>query len=428
MAGDKRPVTIEVKLVDEQNYSLCEDVYWIWFQVIFGIGGRRAELMMDYFENPKQIYDGIKAQNRVVSMLNGDELNSCDACFERAREIERVSLKKGVSIVSQDHEDYPELLRQIYSRPAVLFVKGDLACLKGKLVIAMVGSRRHTEYGKEAAAFITRGLVRGDAVVVSGLAHGIDTECHSAAISSGGKSVGVLGCGIDVDYPKGNSKIKRLMSENGAVMTEYPLGTPPNTWNFPYRNRVISGISHGVVVVEGDINSGSLLTAHHAAEQGRDVFAVPGGIFSLRSKGVHRLIREGAKLTESAQDIFDEYAYIGLKKTVYESYKLSCNDDAGSAHKPMKDDDEENRVSTELLPQEIPKGTQRREPPPGLSETTLAVYETISTEAVTAEEIVAAVPEVKVADILSALTELEIYGLIQGYPGRKFGIVPGTDS
>ncbi len=411
--------------MDEQKYTVCEDVYWIWFQVAFGIGTRRAELMMDYFENPKQIYDGIKARNRVISMLTGEELNACDACFERAVEIERVTLKKGVSIISQDHRDYPELLSQIYSRPAVLYVKGDLACLKGKLAIAMVGSRRHTEYGKEAAAFITRGLVRGDAVVVSGLAHGIDTECHMTAIDSGGLSVGVLGCGIDVDYPKGNAKVKRMICENGAVITEYPLGTLPNTWNFPYRNRIISGISHGVVVVEGDINSGSLLTAHHAAEQGRDVFAVPGGIFSLRSKGVHRLIREGAKLTESAQDVFDEYANLGFKRNVYEPYKQAESDaDSHGARKPIKDNDEENRVNTELLPQEIPKDAARRKPPPGLSQTTLAVYEAISVEAVTAEEIVAAVSGARVSDILSALTELEIYGLIQGYPGRKFGIVP----
>jgi DNA processing protein len=388
----------------------CEDVYWIWFQHIFGIGSRRSELMADYFEHPGQIYEGIKAKNRVAGMLTAQELAACDSCFERAREIERVTLKKGVSIITPSHEDYPALLRQIYAKPAALYVKGDLGCLKGVLAIAMVGSRRHTEYGKDVAALIARGLVRGGAVVVSGLAHGIDTECHMAALNAGGKSVGVLGCGIDVDYPKGNAKVKRLMSENGAVITEYPLGTKPGAWNFPFRNRIVSGMCHGVAVVEADIDSGSLLTAHHAAEQGRDVFAVPGSVFSQRARGTHRLIREGAKLTETAEDIFEEYEYLGFKRSIPEE----------PLNMPLSP-----RLEQEPIAEPEPQQT-RREPPVELGETARAVYAAIGPSPATAEEISATVDAAGFTEVLSALTELEIYGLIQGYPGRKFGLIPDT--
>jgi DNA processing protein len=263
-----------------------------------------------------------------------------------------------------------------------------------------------------------------------------------AALTAGGKSIGVLGCGIDIDYPKGNAKVKRLMCENGAVITEYPLGTKPGAWNFPFRNRIVSGMCHGVVVVEADIGSGSLLTAHHALEQGRDVFAVPGSIFSKRERGTHRLIREGAKLTESAQDIFDEYEFLGFKKNVARAYKPPAQGTTSySHHAPMGNAADENRVtraspnagpvkpeqlqhipeplevSREKPPEEPPK------PPPDLSGEAALVLSVIKAEPQTVEQIAAEALGASFAEVLSALTELEIYGLIESHPGRRFKTV-----
>ena len=387
------------------NHESADCVYWIWFQLVFGIGTRRAELFMNYFDNPKQIFDGIKLRNRVSGMLEEKELIKSDAAFIEAEGIKRRTLKKGVDIITPEDNAYPALLSQIYSKPAVLYVKGDLSGMNGRLAIAMVGSRKYSEYGKEASAWIAKGLARGGAVVVSGLAHGIDTECHRAALQAGGKSIGIMGCGIDVDYPKGNADLKRMISENGAVVTEYPLKTEPKAMNFPIRNRIVSGMCHGVVVVEADLLSGSLLTAGHALEQGRDIFAVPGSIFSERERGTHRLIRDGAKLTEHAQDIFDEYEYLGLWKNVREEHsQITLPIMAEVPQKPQKP----AAIGVQSLPE-------------GLSSDAKTVYNILTEETVTVDTITEH-SGLDVSKVLTAVTELEIYGLVTGHPGRKFSI------
>ena len=400
------------------NHEATDCVYWIWFQLVFGIGTKRAELFMNYFDDPKQIFDGIRQRTRVIGMLDENELKQADAAFEGAQTIKRRTLKKGVDIITPEDGAYPVLLSQIYSKPAVLYVKGDLSCLQGKLAIAMVGSRKHSEYGRDASAWIAKGLVKGDAVVVSGLAHGIDTECHMSALKAGGKSIGVLGCGIDVDYPKGNADVKRLMCENGAVVTEYPLGTEPKAMNFPIRNRIVSGMCHGVVVVEADLSSGSLLTANHALEQGRDIFAVPGSIFSDRGRGTHRLIREGAKLTEHAQDIFDEYEYLGLWKNVRKAYPAEGTEKISHSKTPPVPGDGLYQIAQK--PREDTKNRQSL--PESLSEEAKTVYSILSEEIVTVDAITET-SGMDVSQVLSAVTELEIYGLAEGHPGRKFSVI-----
>lgn len=398
---------------------MIDSVYWIWFQLLFGIATRRAELLLNYFGDPKEIFDGVEHKTRVWGMLTPEELAASGMAMSHAKAVEQNSLAKGIAIITPDHPDYPDKLGEIYSKPAVLYCRGDLSCLRGKLAIAMVGTRHHTEYGREAAVWIAQGLAMGGAVVVSGLAHGIDSVCHMAALENGGKSVGVLGCGLDIDYPKGNNKLKTLMRENGAVISEYPLGTEPRAMNFPHRNRIISGICHGTVVVEADFNSGSLLTANHALDQGRDVFAVPGSIFSMREQGTHRLIREGAKLTSCAQDIFDEYEYLGFNTQLGQVYAPGVSENSGyRAKPPMKDDDEKNRVKAPKLP----AAPQKPDLPDGAGEEAAAVLDALSFEPMGIDQI-AETCGLGIAGILSALTELEIYGLIQAYPGRSFAVV-----
>ncbi len=201
--------------------------------------------------------------------------------------------------------DYPELLKTIVDPPHVLYVQGNLELLHSSCV-AMVGSRAATAYGKRAAFTLARDLAEAGVTVVSGLAIGVDSEAHRGALSVHGATIGVLGCGLDVTYPRQNARLYEKIRREGLLLTEYCLGTKPDGFRFPARNRIIAGLSHGVVVVEAAKKSGSLITAEMALDEGREVFAVPGQIDSFKSSGTHWLLQQGAKLVQSAEDVLDE--------------------------------------------------------------------------------------------------------------------------
>lgn len=209
------------------------------------------------------------------------------------------------SVVTLSDDEYPQLLKEIHDPPLVLHVRGDRSLLS-TLSVAIVGSRRATPYGINAAQHLARGLASTGLTIVSGLAAGIDTAAHEAALDAGCPTIGVLGTGIDVVYPRGHARLFKRVIENGAIVTELPPGTPPRREHFPVRNRIISGLTKGTVIVEATSRSGSLITARLAAEQNRDVFAVPGSIFSGKSEGTHRLIQYGAKLVHDADDVLEE--------------------------------------------------------------------------------------------------------------------------
>ncbi len=221
-----------------------------------------------------------------------------------AKELRNVE-KMGARFVTWDDEEYPPNLRQIYDPPPLLYVLGSLK-RQDQRAVAVVGSRYPTTYGLMLAERIAMGLSQRGITLVSGLARGVDSLAHQGALTAGGRTIGVLGCGIDIIYPPENRKLFDQVAAEGAILSEFPLGTPPDSDHFPIRNRVISGISLGVVVVEATLRSGSLITARFALEQGREVFAVPGNADSARSAGTNRLIREGAKLVTRAEDILEE--------------------------------------------------------------------------------------------------------------------------
>jgi len=209
------------------------------------------------------------------------------------------------SAVTLDEDRYPSLLREIVDPPLALFHRGDLSLLN-KPLVAMVGSRRASPYGMNAAAHLARQLVSAGVGIVSGLARGIDAASHQAALEAHGVTIAVLGTGIDVVYPRSHGRLTSEIASRGLLLTEFPAGTPPLAANFPVRNRVISGLTLGTVIVEATGRSGSLITARMAAEQGREVFAVPGSIFAAGSEGPHRLAQYGAKLVHDANDILEE--------------------------------------------------------------------------------------------------------------------------
>jgi len=220
------------------------------------------------------------------------------------REID-LAHRKGIRIIHPFMPEFPKLLKEISDPPLALYVEGDLGLLS-RPAIGVVGSRNASAYGLSMASAIAAQLVFKGLGVVSGFARGVDAAAHRSAARAGGGTVGVLGCGIDVDYPKGHERLREEILRKGCMVSEFPFGTNPSKYSFPRRNRIISGLTLGVVVVEAAERSGALITARQAMEQGREVFAVPGSAFSHSSRGPHRLIRDGAKLTESVEDILEE--------------------------------------------------------------------------------------------------------------------------
>lgn len=294
---------------------------WIALNMIRGIGPRTANLLLDRFGAPANVFaasraalaaEGLKAET--IAQLHDTEI------LEKAQaEIERLDAM-GAQVLTLADDTYPPLLREIYDPPIVLYVKGDLAAALSQPGIAVVGSRRCSTYGLNAAQFLSRELAAHGVTIVSGLARGIDGAAHRGALEVGGKTIGVIGTGMDVNYPKEHKKLSEEMSASGAVVSEFPLTTPPLAQNFPYRNRVISGLCWGVLIVEAAEHSGSLITARLAQEQGREVFAVPGNITSQTSFGPNFLIKDGAKLVQQWRDVVEEFppvvraALLGVKE------------------------------------------------------------------------------------------------------------------
>ncbi|WP_456426471.1 DNA-processing protein DprA [Desulfurobacterium sp.] len=257
---------------------------------------------------------GLKTIKKLIDRYGSFEIAFKSGEFDLREELLRAEkeIKKaqtsGVKIVSFTEKAYPSILKKISAPPPVLYIKGEI---KDGFSISIVGSRKCSSYGRKIAYQLASFLVSHGVSVVSGLAYGIDTAAHKGAVESKGVTYAVLGCGIDIDYPSGNRNLReRILEEGGALISEFPFGTPPSKENFPRRNRIISGLSVATVVVEANENSGALITAGFALEQGRDVFVVPGNIDSVFSRGSNRLLKEGATPIVDFEDIFEELPYL----------------------------------------------------------------------------------------------------------------------
>ncbi len=287
----------------------------------------------------------------------------------------------GARIMTLWDEDYPPLLKEIHPPPSLLFVRGTIPH-RDNLAVAVVGTRNPSSYGMEITERISQGLARAGVTLVSGLARGIDTVCHKAALKEGGLTVGVLGCGLDVSYPSENKLLCEEMASKGAVITEFPPGTPPLANNFPRRNRIVSGLSRAVVVVEAARNSGALITARHALDQNRDVLVVPGSVNSRRSWGPHHLLKQGAGLVESAEDILET-------------------------------------LSAHIRP--VTRQPKIREPKEEqcLSQACREILKSLDTDPIHIDMLCESL-KIDVARLSGALLELELMGLIRQFPGKMF--------
>ncbi len=282
---------------------------WIALNMTPGVGPRVTARLLEHFGSAEAVFDAPRRELALLR-LTPETIESIAnrEWHERAeQEVEKVRKLEGDILVLDDGV-YPVLLRETYDPPVTLYVKGAWADCLDQPCVAIVGSRRCSTYGQNAALMLSRELAQRGVTIISGLARGIDAAAHRGALEGGGKTVAVMGTGLDQFYPRDHSKLAlEILKRGGALVTQFPLGTPPVSENFPYRNRVISGLSLGVVVVEAAENSGSLITARLAMEQNREVFAVPGNITSRNSFGTNYLIKgAGAKLVQQWQDIASE--------------------------------------------------------------------------------------------------------------------------
>ncbi len=263
--------------------------FWVGFHRISGVGPATMLALKEAFGSLKIAWEASPADLRSIGINASAAQNIAESRrgIDPAKELERIH-QAGITALAIDHHDFPRLLREIPHAPALLYVRGELRA-EDELAIAMVGTRKATAYGADMARRLAFDFGKSEVTVVSGLALGIDTVAHHAALDAGGRTIAVLGSGLDVIYPARNRKLAHSVVNHGALISEYPLGTRPDARNFPARNRIISGLSRGVVVVEAPLKSGALITATFAADQGRDVYAVPGSARSPSQRGLSSL-------------------------------------------------------------------------------------------------------------------------------------------
>jgi DNA processing protein len=280
--------------------------YWVGFNIVPGIGRVKISQLEAFFGNLERAWGGGTAELRQAGLDSGTvkSIQTWRPRIDLNAEMEKLD-RSGVHAFTYHDEGYPARLKEIFDFPPLIYIKGDLIPADA-FCLAVVGTRRSTIYGKQVTQEITAELARNGITVVSGLARGIDTIAHRAALEAGGRTLSVFACGLDTIYPAENGTLAQNIINQGALISEYPLGAKPRPDNFPRRNRIMSGMSLGVLVIEADEVSGAIITAHMASEQNREVFAIPGSILSPMSRGTNRLIQEGAKLVRNCTDILEE--------------------------------------------------------------------------------------------------------------------------
>ncbi len=362
-----------------------------------GIGPRAAAKLLERFGSAEAVYRATRAELEKVRLLPEavDSIIARDQHDKAEGEIEAVR-KLGGDILVLDDGVYPPLLREIYDPPITLYVKGAWAECLEQPCVAIVGSRRCSTYGQNAASMLARDLAQRGVTIVSGFARGIDAAAHRGAIEGGGRTVAVIGTGLDQVYPRDHKKLAdEVLQASGAIVSQFPLTTPPVSENFPYRNRIISGLSLGAIVVEAAENSGSLITARLAMEQNREVFAVPGNITSRNSFGTNYLIKgAGAKLIQQWQDVAAE---------------LPPQIAARLLPPPLEDNKKEKSLTDQLSL--VPKGLTGFEQ---------SVFKLLSADNPAHIDMLVNQSRLTISDLTAALLTLEMRDLVRALPGKCF--------
>ncbi len=359
---------------------------WLHLKSIPGVGNLLCKRLIDRFGSPQNV---LQASDQELLQVNG--LTQRHVAAIRTHQPEGIeaelalAAKKGYRLVVLTDPDYPRLLKEIPDPPPLLYVYGRLE--GHSMNLAVVGSRNATSYGLRTTADLCRSLATRNLSIVSGMARGIDTAAHEGALSAGGKTIAVLGSGLERIYPAENRRLYHRIAENGAVVSEFPLQAEPEAHHFPIRNRIISGMSLGTMVVEATRKSGSLITARLAAEQNREVFAVPGSVQSFKSAGTHTLIKQGAKLVEHAQDVIEELV-------------------------PLVPVDPGHGKTS---------GDQSRPELDSLSDDEIRVYQALDPYPMHIDDLARKI-SMEPGKLLSLLLKLELNGMVEQSPGKLFSI------
>lgn len=386
---------------------MTDDVlYWVWLQQVLGYASKKVRTVEKMYKTAKNFYNSGINDWKLCGCFTKSEINRMETyTLREANEI--VSSCKGYhqNIITYDSNEYPKTLKNIENPPCVLYVKGKLPNFDSGISISIVGTRSATPYGISAANNLSCDLSREGIIIVSGGALGIDKAAHVGALKAGGKTVAVLGCGINYNYLSANAYMRRQICENGALISEYAPGYPAYPRNFPLRNRIISGLTLGTMVVEADEKSGSLITANLALEQNRDVFAVPGNIGNTCSSGTNALIRLGAIPVLSAQDVINEYAH---KRNALTN-PTNNSSHIGSDVEDLKHDCVENGLD---LVDEQPDLS-------GLSEDAVKLYSILTNQPKYIDDIIMQ-SCISSSKALQLITELELNNLIDSHSGKRY--------
>lgn len=397
---------------------MTDKQYWIWLQLALGQGARFLPILEE-FETPEALYHANILVWRMSPTLTARQIEGMrSATLSDAQQVIAQCEENGWNIITFEDEDYPARLKTIANPPAVLYVDGDLLCLDAFAVIGIVGTRKASGYAVKAATIMSKGMARCGAVIVSGGALGVDSAAHRGAIEAGGRTYAILGCGFGTDYLRTNEFLRDQIKESGgALLTEYPPFVPASKTTFPMRNRLISGLSDGVLVVEAGVKSGSLITASHAAEQGRDIFAIPASIFDKNFQGSNQLIEDGAYVAISPESVLLHYKSrydtldLSALKTPYELLSESRGE-AANASTPKQ-------VDFDAVMQDRAERIQMTRQTLSLGGDEKTVYHALNEELQGIEDIIQK-SGIPARNVLVALTMLEMKGLIQSASGKRY--------
>lgn len=444
-----------------------EKLFWVWLAEALGAANNDFSKLISLYETPYDVFLAEEAEIERIEDLSPRTVRALsDKDLQRATEIMDVCEREEIEILPYGDKGYPRALCDLKNPPAVLYCKGRMPDLSRRLSIGMVGTRKMSEYGLRAAYKIAYELASAKVVVVSGMAAGIDGVCAAGALAAKGETLAVLGCGVDVVYPKHHKKLRDMILQNGAVISEYPPGTRPTHFHFPIRNRLIAGMTQGTVVLEAGLGSGSLITAKVAVAQGKEVFALPANVGSVGAEGTNGLLRDGAHPITESRDVLNPYlysyaelispealakvgkasqvdmAYLGRlgvielvtreatakeiplqQKTRNDRNRKSDTNEEKTSLKTGAGTDAEKSRPMPTASQKTPEESMRRETPDAmlssLSPVQLAVMQAIPDEhGVTADAL--SNLGYPYSEIIAALTMLEILGLVQKLPGAIY--------
>ena len=402
-----------------------ETKYWLWLNMVFGTGNHRIWEIMSFYRTAENAYLSLSSDSSMISLSENENKNVHNVPIRNAEVFLANCMRRGIVVISFTSPEYPEQLRHIYNPPSVIYCKGNISCLQNELTVTAVGTRKASSYSINAAKEICSELAMRGVVIVSGFAVGLDLACSMAAADIGKPTVCVMGCGVDVDYPKQNFAFRdRIMAAGGVFISEFPPGTQPISPNFPKRNRILAALGRATIVFQAGAKSGSLITANLAAGHGRDVLCLPpADIFSGEYSGNIKLLRDGALSMYDASDVMECITGEKIQQTVSNTVRKETAalgeraDELAEMTAMLKDfndiPSEQEKISHEQVINELPQD---------LSQQQVRIAEALESGVMHADELAQRL-ELDPSELMTELTELEIFGVVRSLPGKMYELI-----